>query len=426
VCCHSIIINNIIIISLTTSVLGGLFRRRPDAAAAAACMRLFSSEMTGHLSSERVERIVNASARRIVSLYHDFGSSDYIGEPMSIHEHSVQTANKAKQAGESEEAQLACLFHDVGHILGLEAGNPPGMDGCGTEDHELVGANFLGHLGFSNTVAYLTLHHVNAKRYLVTRVPNYELTEASRITLAFQGGPMTEDECVKAEADDRWPIVLRMRSYDEGGKDPSVPESTIGCHLPTIANNIRSTLSSLVHGVQANYPLSPFSETYVLSSEQVNRWDQFKYVVLRGTLPVPDHCQPTISATSLGQPSEREVVRDVVQQCFPGRNIQLDAIHPNDVQVMWNLGSESDLEGSVFAVVVGEQNGAIGGIDDEDSLSEGELWGPNDREVVALASPSSGTEAKLLAKTGDIVLVRSDLRIRCISDNLSVWRADAE
>ena len=71
-----------------------------------------------------------------------------------------------------------------------------GMDGCGTEDHELVGAEFLGKLGFTDTVSYLARHHVNAKRYLCARTPGYmgKLTEASKITLKHQGGPMSEEE----------------------------------------------------------------------------------------------------------------------------------------------------------------------------------------------------------------------------------------
>ena len=56
------------------------------------------------------------------------------------------------------------------------------MDGCGTPEHERIGAEFLGGLGFSDTVSYLALHHVNAKRYLCAKDPEYlrGLTEARR------------------------------------------------------------------------------------------------------------------------------------------------------------------------------------------------------------------------------------------------------
>jgi len=151
--------------------------------------------------TEVEEDVIAASTARIMSIYDDFGTADYIGEPMSIKEHSVQAAAAAAKGGESIEAQLSCLFHDIGHLLGTEANNPMGMDGCGTDDHETKGAVFLGALGFSDTVSYLAKHHVSAKRYLCAVDPNYmaKLTEASKTTLKHQGGPMSDEECREVE-----------------------------------------------------------------------------------------------------------------------------------------------------------------------------------------------------------------------------------
>ena len=42
--------------------------------------------------------------------------ADYIGEPISQLEHSLQAASLAKAAGESESLVLAALFHDIGKI----------------------------------------------------------------------------------------------------------------------------------------------------------------------------------------------------------------------------------------------------------------------------------------------------------------------
>ncbi len=63
------------------------------------------------------------------------------------------------------------------------------MDGCGTVDHEGVGADFLEALGLGANVSFLTRQHVNAKRYLCFKDKSYlsGLSEASRTTLAFQG-----------------------------------------------------------------------------------------------------------------------------------------------------------------------------------------------------------------------------------------------
>ena len=150
-----------------------------------------------------VEKVAQKSLARVLSLFERYGNSEYtIGEPMTITEHSVQTAYAARDKGENEEAQLSCLLHDVGHLCGLEAHREPGMDGCGTEDHERVGAEFLGSLGFSPVVSYLALHHVNAKRYLCAVDPQYNdsLSPASKTTLKHQGGPMSKEEVAEVSA----------------------------------------------------------------------------------------------------------------------------------------------------------------------------------------------------------------------------------
>jgi predicted HD phosphohydrolase/ectoine hydroxylase-related dioxygenase (phytanoyl-CoA dioxygenase family) len=229
--------------------------------------------------------VAERSSQRILSLFEKFGDSDYIGEPMSITEHSVQTAAAAAKGGESAEAQLSCLLHDVGHLLGIEAGNPMGMDGCGTEDHETIGAEFLGSLGFSDTVSYLARHHVNAKRYLCAKDPQYydKLTEASKTTLKHQGGPMTPEECAEVEKDPRWPLVIRMRGYDEAGKDPSIKEKSPAEFLDDMKANILATLDA--DDKDKIWPKSQYASTYVLSSEQLEAWDRDGYLIVPNALP---------------------------------------------------------------------------------------------------------------------------------------------
>ena len=188
---------------------------------------------------------------------------------MSITEHCAQTCAAAEKDNEDKETQLSCLLHDVGHLLGLEADNPMGMDGCGTPDHESIGADFLGHLGFSEMVSVVSLHHVNAKRYHCHRTPGYfeKLTPASKTTLDFQGGIMSEEECVEVEIDPLWPTVLRMRTYDEAGKDPSIRERAPREYEDVMLKNVKD--SAL--GDARRFPTSPYARTYVLSSEQSMR-----------------------------------------------------------------------------------------------------------------------------------------------------------
>ena len=191
--------------TLRRTVAAGASRRAATSAAAAEV----SSSATSPLpfTEEDIPAIVDATERRVMSIFTECGGNDYIGEPFSITEHSVQTAAAARAAGETDEAVLSCLLHDIGHMIGLEAGTPPGMDGCGTEEHERIGAEFLGQLGFSDVASYLALHHVNAKRYKCAKDPAYlaKLSDASVTTLRHQGGPMSEEECAEVEADPRWP-----------------------------------------------------------------------------------------------------------------------------------------------------------------------------------------------------------------------------
>ena len=219
---------------------------------------------------------VAPSTARILSLFNDFGSSDYIGEPMSITEHCTQVASHALAQSETPTSQLACLLHDVGHLLGLEAGSPMGMDGCGTEDHERVGADFLGQLGFSEEVSVVSLHHVNAKRYHCRRTPGYyeKLTPASRTTLEFQGGVMSEEECAEVESDPLWPLVLRMRTYDEAGKDPTNPEpKPPKAFTQTIIDDLVLVETPADPKPKPKrFPTSPYASSYVLSSEQQSRF----------------------------------------------------------------------------------------------------------------------------------------------------------
>ena len=43
-------------------------------------------------------------------------SNEYLGEPVTIGEHMLQSAELAEQAGASDEVVAAALLHDVGHF----------------------------------------------------------------------------------------------------------------------------------------------------------------------------------------------------------------------------------------------------------------------------------------------------------------------
>lgn len=162
----------------------------------------------------------------------------YIGEPVSQLEHALQCAELASAAHASTEEVLAALFHDIGHLIAPKGARE--MDGLGVMLHEELGAKWLSDLGFKASVCSLVASHVDAKRYLAHRKAGYyeRLSEASRGTLAFQGGPMSENEALAFENDPQFAAKVRLRMWDEAAKlpDHEVPgletyESLIRQHM---------------------------------------------------------------------------------------------------------------------------------------------------------------------------------------------------
>ncbi|MHC6227916.1 phosphonate degradation HD-domain oxygenase [Pseudomonas sp. X10] len=156
------------------------------------------------------------------ALYERHGAEDYIGEPVSQLEHMSQAAQLALAEGYDDEVVLAAFFHDIGHLCGEGEGN---MGGYGVVSHERVGAEYLRRCGFSERLARLVEYHVEAKRYLTLRQPGYyqRLSEASRRTLEYQGGVMSEAEADAFEQDPLYAVSLRMRQWDEMAKEVDVP-----------------------------------------------------------------------------------------------------------------------------------------------------------------------------------------------------------
>lgn len=158
----------------------------------------------------------------VFGLYEEHGAADYIGEPVSQIEHMSQAAQRAMAEGFDDEVVLAAFFHDIGHLCGQGADN---MGGYGVVSHERLGADYLRRAGFSERMAKLVEYHVQAKRYLTFSQPDYyaRLSEASRRTLAYQGGVMSADEAHSFEQDPLCAVSLRMRHWDEQAKELNVP-----------------------------------------------------------------------------------------------------------------------------------------------------------------------------------------------------------
>ena len=177
----------------------------------------------------------------LLDLYHTLGHQSYDGEPVSQLEHAIQTAELAYILYPDDlEFVLAAFLHDVGHLLpsDLEAKR---MGAYGVESHEERGAEYLRQQGFSEKISRLVQSHVAAKRYLVSTDPEYlgQLSDASKITLMYQGGMMTIEEQNAFRADPLFDQHLQLRRLDEKAKvagnpasDLSWLENLVQTHLP--------------------------------------------------------------------------------------------------------------------------------------------------------------------------------------------------
>lgn len=185
-----------------------------------------------------------AIADEIIELYRVHGNEEYSGEKVTQLEHMVQAAQLAQQQGYDEEVVLAAFLHDIGHIC-VDSGLENNMDGFGIKDHEEVGADFLKQKGFSKKVIRLVESHVEAKRYLTRRDPDYyeQLSEASKKTLEFQGGRMSEEE---ADAFEKYPLfnlIIGMRRWDEAAKVTGLPAPELEFFRHLIIEHLTATVN---------------------------------------------------------------------------------------------------------------------------------------------------------------------------------------
>ena len=112
------------------------------------------------------------ATKEVFDLFRKYGSRDYIGEPVSQQEHMTQCAMLAEKDGYPDEVILGVFLHDIGHLVGFDGDLPP-MGDVGTNAHEIVGEQFLKDLGFPESVTSFVRGHVDAKRYLVFKYPDY-------------------------------------------------------------------------------------------------------------------------------------------------------------------------------------------------------------------------------------------------------------
>ena len=146
------------------------------------------------------------------------------GERVTMLDHALQSAALAAADDAGDEMVLACLLHDLGHILGL-AGE------WGLPDHAEVAARALQPL-LPPAVVEPIRGHVQAKRYLVATEPAYHnrLSLASRMSLTEQGGLLSPDDVGAFVAGAFAAEAMRLRGYDDGGKVDGLAIAPLGTY----------------------------------------------------------------------------------------------------------------------------------------------------------------------------------------------------
>ncbi len=173
----------------------------------------------------------------LAELFASQGDQEYLGEQVTMATHMLQAAMFAEQQDGSDAEIAAALLHDVGHFVNdIDAGVAEhGQDAY----HEVAGAEFLARF-FPAEVVEPVRQHVASKRYLCAVDPAYfdKLSPAPVHTLNLQGGPMTDDEVTVFERNPHLDACIRVRKWDEAGKDPALPHPDF--------EHYRSLLESLI------------------------------------------------------------------------------------------------------------------------------------------------------------------------------------
>ena len=163
---------------------------------------------------------VEENINNIIGLYINYGKEDYIGEELTQLEHMTKAAMLAEQQTNGINLTLGAFLHDIGHLLEHLQINDK-MGHYGVLNHELLGERFLLDNNIQYPVTEYVKKHVDTKRYLVYKKPEYynKLSEASKKTLEYQGGPMNKNEALIFEDDPLFENHMKMRYFDDNSKN---------------------------------------------------------------------------------------------------------------------------------------------------------------------------------------------------------------
>ena len=161
----------------------------------------------------------------ILKLYLLHGNKNY--DPHITHlEHALQTTQLAKNNNETQEFQLSCFLHDIGHLLLDEHNNNNNFLKKDLK-HETVAYQYLSkHL--SNFITYPIMYHVLAKRYLCTIDNNYfnSLSTASQQSFIIQDGYLDKFSLKLINNKIKYSVhfsnAVKLRTYEDLSKSQKI------------------------------------------------------------------------------------------------------------------------------------------------------------------------------------------------------------
>jgi len=166
----------------------------------------------------------------------------YGNENVTQLEHALQCAELTEKNNCSKEIITAALLHDIGHLL-YDGKDPihKGKDG----HHENLGADYLAQY-FDEKVTLPIRAHVNSKRYLVFVEKDYynSLSEASKISLAAQGGSFTKEEAEKFINQPFMKEAVELRKFDDLAKELNKKTPPIEYFQKYVENSLRNNLEN--------------------------------------------------------------------------------------------------------------------------------------------------------------------------------------
>lgn len=184
-------------------------------------------------------------------------NTPYIGEPISQLQHSLQCAALAADASADEATQVAALLHDLGQfapaddiktVLKEHTRNLNGQsnsESVGRVGHEMLAQKLLAALGFSEKITTLVESHVASKRYLCAVDAAYygKLSEASKKSLMYQGGPLRGAEMEKFAANKLCKEMCQLRVWDDEAKVEGLVVRDVESWRPAIERQLEESMA---------------------------------------------------------------------------------------------------------------------------------------------------------------------------------------